>query len=402
MIPLLFFLGVIAGAILLSTGLGVALALGVYLFDRQLHNPTAPLFARREKPAPATVPGREPVSHRRAGPGGAIFALVILDAGLLIGLFVHLMPLAASSEARPVDILFSTMLGIAGSIFLLVEGVLIYTAIRFRRRKGETGEGLPIRGSDRLELAWTLVPVLIVLWLGAYSYQVFAQIRTPHPDALLIEVTSRQFQWEFHYPETDITSNDLYIPQGKPIHLKIESEDVIHSFWVPAFRIKQDAFPGRETEAYFTAEVAGTYPVVCAELCGIGHAGMGLSSHAIVQSQADFDNWVAEQQGQAGQPPDPVALFSKYGCIGCHTLTAANAAGIVGPNLDGIGTNAATRVPGLSAEEYIRQSILSPNDFIAPECPSGPCPAGVMPQDFATRMSQADQDALVNFLLEQK
>jgi len=396
---LLLFLGVVGGAILLSLGLGVAVAVGLYLFDRQLHDPTRPLWPRREK---ASVPGGGPASHRRAGPGGAIFALALLDAGLLIGLLVRLMPPNASTESYPVDILFSSMLGIAGSIFLMVEGVLLYIAFRFRRRKGETGEGLPIRGSDRLELAWTLVPVLIVLWLGAYSYQVFVKIRTPHPDAMIIEVISRQFQWEFHYPDTDITSNDLYVPQGKPIHLKIESEDVIHSFWVPAFRIKQDSFPGRETEAYFTAELIGTYPVVCAELCGVGHAGMGLSSQAIVQSQADFDNWVAEQLGQAGQPPDPVALFTKYGCIGCHTLTTANAAGLVGPNLDGIGTNAATRVPGLSAEDYLRESILSPDAFIAPKCPSGPCPAGVMPHDFATRMSQAEQDALVNFLLEQK
>lgn len=394
---LLLFLGVIVGAILLSLGLGVTLAAVMYFLDRLLHRP-----AGQATTAPEKAAGQPPLSQRLAGPLGIGFAIVVLAAGVLVGLYVQLMPIEASSESRLVDVLFSTLLGIAGSIFLLVEGVLLYSAIRFRRRKGETGDGLPIHGSNRLELAWTIVPAVLVIWLGIYSYQVFTKIRTLHPDAMTIEVTSRQFQWQFHYPGTDLITNDLYVPQGKPIHLVIQSEDVIHSFWVPAFRIKQDSFPGRKTDAYFTAEMAGTYQVVCAELCGIGHAGMGLSSHAIVKTQADFDSWMAEQLGQAGNPPDPVALFTKFGCIGCHTLDAAKAAGQVGPNLNGIGTNAGTRIPGVTAEEYIRQSILTPNAFIAPKCPGGACPSGVMPQDFSTRISPTELDTLVNFLLEQK
>jgi cytochrome c oxidase subunit 2 len=401
--PLLFFLSAVAAIIVLTGGVGVSLAVGVYLLDNKIRQTLGPLSLAQAGAIAPSVAKPGIVTHRAAGPGAAIFALVILITGIVVGRYVPLMPVAASSQAEQVDLLFNTMLGIAVVIFLLVEGALVYSVFRYRRKKGEAGDGVPIHGSNRLEFAWTVIPALIVLWLGAYSYQILAQIRTPPLDPLTVEVTSRQFQWEFHYPEAGITSNDLHVPDGKAIQLKIKSEDVIHSFWVPAFRVKQDAFPMRETEIYFTANIPGEYRVVCAELCGVGHAKMGLTSYVVVQSQLDFDAWIADQQAAAGKPPDPVALFTKYGCVTCHTLTAAGATGLIGPDLNGIGTNAGTRVPGLSAEDYIRQSILSPNAFIAPKCPSGPCPSpSLMPLDFAERMPKSHLDALVNILLQQK
>ena len=395
--PLLLFLSAVAAIVVLTGVLGVSLAVAFYWLDQKYRQAFGPATG-----AAAAVTAPVVVTHRVAGPGAAISALVILFAGVLVGRYVRLTPLAASSRAEQVDLLFHTMLGIAAAIFLLVEGIIIFSAFRFRRKKGEEGDGLPIHGSNRLEVAWTIIPVLIVLWLGAYSYQIFAQIQTLPPEAMTVEVVSRQFQWEFRYPDLDLTTNDLYIPEGKPIRLKITSADVIHSFWVPAFRVKQDAIPMHETETYFTANAPGRYRVVCAELCGVGHARMGLISYVIVQSQIEFDAWVAEQQAAAGKPPDPVALFTKYGCNACHTLTAAGATGLVGPNLNGIGTIAATRVSAQSAEDYLRESILNPNAFIAPQCPTGACQPGIMPQDFGARMPQSHLDALVNFLLEQK
>jgi cytochrome c oxidase subunit 2 len=403
--PLLYFLGAVGALIVLTGGLGISLALAFYLLDYKLRNPSGPLL-----PAPSAAEERlasrlqEPRGwkHRTAGPGAAMFALVILLAGVLIGRYVRLTPAEASIRAGQVDLLFNTMLGIAAAIFLLVEGILVVAAIRYRRKKGDDGDGLPIHGSHRLEIAWTLVPTLIVLWLGVYSYQIFAQIRTPPQDAMTVEVISRQFQWEFRYPEAHIIANDLYLPEGQAVRLRIRSEDVLHSFWVPEFRVKQDAIPMRETEVYFTPHAVGRYRVVCAELCGVGHARMGLISHVVVQSRTDFDAWVAEQQAAAGRPPDPVTLFARYGCNACHALAVAGAEGQVGPSLDGIGTLAATRLPGVPAEAYIRQSILDPDAFIAPECPTGPCPAGVMPRDFAVRLPPPHLDALVNFLLQQR
>ena len=333
--------------------------------------------------------------------GAVLFAVFVIAGGIAVGMFVHVMPVEASTEAQKVDVLYSSMLGIAAAIFLLVEGLLVYSSIRFRRKPGDNTDGPPIHGSNRLELAWTIVPAFIVIWLGITAYQVLLQLQEPRPDAMFVDVIAQQFQWQFHYPDSGVTSSDLHVPQGKAIRLRIQSLDVIHSFWVPAFRVKQDAMPLRDTVTYFTAIDLGEFPVVCAELCGPGHGQMGLSSHVVVQTQADFDAWIAEQAG--AQPADPaVTLFTTtYGCAGCHTLGAANANGQVGPDLDGIGTRAGTRVPGLAAADYIRQSILDPNAFIAPQCPTGACPSGVMPQDFETRMPPEDLDTLVMFLLKQ-
>ncbi|MBI3763849.1 MAG: cytochrome c oxidase subunit II [Chloroflexi bacterium] len=412
MTPEQLLLVAVAAILVLTVGLGAALATGVYFFARQVWQISASAATKPTEVAPAAKP-KPPVSPtaaaappRRgaAGLGIVIFILAIIVAGILAGRYAQLMPIEASTESGQVDVLFNAMLGIAVVIFLFVEGILLYSALRFRRKKGDESDGPPIHGSNRLEVAWTIIPAIIVTWLAVYSYQILIQLQTPRRDAMTIEVTGRQFQWQFHYPDSDVTSNDLHVPLGKPVRMKITSQDVIHSFWVPAFRVKQDAMPMRETDTYFTADALGQYRVVCAELCGAGHAQMGLTSYVIVESQADFDAWIARQKGATAGAGDPVGLFTTlYGCAGCHTLAAAGATGKVGPDLDGIGTAAGTRVRGQSAAAYVKDSILNPDAFIAPKCPGGPCPnPSLMPKDFGTRISPTDLDALVNFLLQQK
>jgi cytochrome c oxidase subunit 2 len=398
--PLLLFIIILTTILVLTPALGAGMAVAVRLLDSQIRRALQPASTRPGPATSAELPAefsRTRAGHRAGGPGAPLFVLVVLTVGGLVGTFARIMPAAGSRQAPEIDLLFNTMLGIAAAIFLLVEGVLVYAAFRFRRRKGELGDGVPIHGSNRLEIAWTLVPALIVAWLGAYSFQSYSRIYAPPPDAVVIEVISRQFQWEFRYPDAGITANDLYLPQGQPIRLMITSEDVIHSFWVPAFRVKQDAIPGRPTETSFTPDQIGSYRVVCAELCGAGHARMGLISHVIIQSQADFDAWVAQQQDAVGGPIDPLALFAKFGCNACHTLTAAGATGQVGPNLDEVGARAGSRVPGLAPEDYIRQSILDPNAHVV----EGFTP-NVMPQDFAQRMRPEELEALVAFLAQQR
>ncbi len=233
--------------------------------------------------------------HWAGAPGAAIFTLLVIGSGLLVGRFVRLMPPIASEEAVMVDGLFRTMLGIAAALFLLVLGSLLYVVFRFRRRPGHEGEGMPIHGSNRLEVAWTIVPALIVFWLAAYSSQILLQLRAERRDALQINVIARQFVWQFEYPEFGIVSTDLHVPADRPVRLELLSQDVIHSFWVPAFRIKQDAFPQRSTVVSFTANRPGKYPVVCAELCGAGHAVM--RSEVVVHEAEDFTRWVEEQTG---------------------------------------------------------------------------------------------------------
>ena len=233
--------------------------------------------------------------HRSAGPGAALFTLLLLGAGILVGRYVNLMPPAASLEAAMIDRLFSIMLGIAFAIFVLVEGVLLYAVLRFRRRKGHGGEGLPIHGSNRLELAWTFIPALLVFWLSAVSAQVIFRLDAMPQDPLRVRVVARQFSWQFEYPEHGVTSPDLNVPVGQPVVLELISMDVIHSFWVPAFRLKEDALPMRETRLNFTASAVGEYPVVCAELCGVGHAQM--RARVVVMNPDAFFIWLTEDNG---------------------------------------------------------------------------------------------------------
>lgn len=333
--------------------------------------------------------------HRSAGPGAALFALGLIAAGIVVAVFAKLTPVAASNTAEQVDLLFNTMLGIAAAIFVLVEGALVFFALRYRRKAGDTSDGRPIHGSNRLEIAWTIMPALIVLWLGTYSYQILTGIRQAAPGGgMTIEVTGRQFQWEFYYPEYDVrTTNDLHLPQGEAVSLQIVATDVLHSLWVPALRIKQDAVPGRQNAMNFIPDTAGVFPIRCAELCGAGHSRM--IGSVTIHELADFQAWATEQQAKPAA--DAPTIITQYGCPACHTLTAVGAAGLVGPNLDGIGARAGEAVAGLSAEDYLRQSITDPNAHVV----EGFQP-GVMPQDFGQRMTPEELTTLVNFLLEQK
>ena len=392
--PGLVFLTLTGLIIILTAGLGAAAAFGAYLLNRENEHVTMPPVTPEEV---ESLSGRQErraiMPHRSAGPGAAIFTLIVILGGLLAGLLVRLMPPGASVEAGPVDRLFNQMLGIGAAIFVLVEFILIYAAIRFRRRENDLRDGLPIHGSNRLEIAWTVIPTLIVFWLGTVSFQLLQDLRTPAPDAMVINVISRQFQFEFYYPDLDRTTLDLIVPVDKPIQLNITAADVLHSFWVPAFRIKQDAIPMVQTELFFTADKVGTYPIRCAELCGAGHAQMGLINNVIVQESTEFTAWATGQQPTV---LDPVEIFALYGCVACHELASANATGQVGPSLNGIAGRAANRQPGVSAEDYIRQSILMPNGYIV-----GGFAENIMPQDFGQRMTPPELDALVSFLLEE-
>lgn len=231
--------------------------------------------------------------HRAAGPGAAIFTLLVILSGLLVGRYVRLMPPIGSEEAVLIDDLFRTMLTIAAAVFLLVLGALLYAVYRFRRRPGHQGEGIPIRGSNRLELAWTFMPALIVFWLAAYSSQVLVRIHEHRNAPLVVEVTARQFIWQFEYPAYNISSPELHVPAGRPVRLELVSQDVIHSLWVPAFRLKQDALPQTSTILSFTATLPGEFPLACAELCGVGHSIM--RTLVIVHEPQDFSRWLEEQ-----------------------------------------------------------------------------------------------------------
>jgi cytochrome c oxidase subunit 2 len=352
-----------------------------------------------------------------------IFTLVILLILILVGGYLaatnfEIMPEAASSRARLVDQLTQILIGIGTAVFLVVEGALIYAVIRFRKRKGDETDAVPIHGNNTLEIIWTIIPAIIVIFISFYSFKVLADIEEPGSDELVVEVVARQFIWEFRYPDYDLTTQELHLPVGVPVRFEITSADVIHSFWVPEFRAKRDATPGQISELLITPTAVGIYPIRCAELCGAGHAAM--NAQVLVETKSDFMAWINLVTGTAdslmpvegfeGEPgtedqvdlePDASNfdgrdLFIELGCGACHTRTDASTLGVIGPNLDGYGEVAATRVQGLSAIAYTKESIVDPNLYIVEGYPSG-----VMPQNLGERLSVEEIGAIINYLLNQ-
>jgi cytochrome c oxidase subunit 2 len=290
--------------------------------------------------------------------------LVIIMAALTyIGLnAAGLMPVEASVQAVSIDSLWNYELIAMSFLFALIVVPIMYSLIIFRRKKGETGDGEHIEGNTRLEIAWTVIPLFMVIglaYMGAYS---LGEVRRVDPNAMVVKVTASQWAWKFEYPDLGVISKELYLPVNKQVVLKMESLDVIHSFWVPEFRLKQDIVPGRVTEYRVTPSLIGDYKVRCSEICGTSHAFM--ESPVIVVSQADFDNWIAEQQAftAANQTPEGKgqALVSANGCAACHSV---NGAAGVGPTWQGLFGSTVELEGGSSViadEAYLTESLKDP------------------------------------------
>jgi len=321
----------------------------------------------------------------------AIVAIVLVALGFLVASQANLMPPEASTRAVEVDQLFRVLLGVSTVIFFLVEGALVFAVLRFRKRAGDDRDGPPIHGNTSLEILWTLIPTAIVVVIGVYSFQVLMSIENPGRSPRIVEIIGRQFAWSFRYPDQDLATSELHLPVGQSVVFQITSEDVIHSFWVPAFRGKRDATPGQVSEMTITPREIGVFPIRCAELCGAGHSIM--TSQVVVESQDAFDGWLAQQQALAN---DPGQLFLTMGCGGCHILAAAGSTGTVGPPLDGLAARAGGRAPSEDAAPYVEESILEPDSFVAPGFQPG-----LMPKNFGQRLTPEQLQALVAFLLAQ-
>jgi cytochrome c oxidase subunit 2 len=247
-------------------------------------------------------------------------------------------------------------------LFSLIVVPMAYSLVVFRRRKGETGDGEHIEGNTPLEIAWTIVPLFIVLafaYMGAYS---LGEIRRIDPNAIVIKVKAQQFVWTFEYPEYSIISKELHLPVNKQVVLKMESADVIHSFWVPEFRVKQDVVPGRVTEYRITPTLIGNYKVRCSELCGASHAYM--EGPVIVDSQADYTAWISEQAAiaaEAAKTPEGQGklLTVRNGCIGCHSVDGAKMTGPTWFNLYGSKVDLADGTTVVADDAYLAESILN-------------------------------------------
>jgi cytochrome c oxidase subunit II len=229
--------------------------------------------------------------------GLAVVASVI---GIAIGLAIDWFPPAATTKAHEIDTLWDVLVIVSVPIFVLVMTVAIYSVWRWRARPGDKSDGEPIHGNARLEVIWVTIPTLIVASLAAYAWIVLDDVEAKQKNEMQIDVYGQQFEWRFSYPQTGgkpVVSNQLYLAKDQPVHFKIHSDDVIHSFWVPEFRLKQDAVPGLTTQVRLTPNKLGEYRVVCTELCGLGHATMRAKVHVIDRSA--FDTWLQKQKSAA-------------------------------------------------------------------------------------------------------
>lgn len=311
--------------------------------------------------------------------------IILTLVSLWYGQNHHLLPVAAAQEAPLIDNLFNAMLTIGTGIFLLVNGVLIYSAFRYRRKPGDTSDGPPVHGNIPLEILWTAIPAIIVLGISIYSFDIYsaeggmnpmdhAMSHKPNqhqmanqpgaaiaatltaqadpnqqqtesvlqdeatkaveeavparrdaptmgvvsprvgptpekagkPPQLVVNAAGMQYAWLFTYPDTEVVAGELHLPVGREVLMNVTANDVLHAFWVPEFRLKQDAIPGRQSEIRFTPTLEGTYPVICAELCGAYHGAM--KTQVVVESEASFQSWLQSQVASAPDVTQAIAV----------------------------------------------------------------------------------------------
>ncbi len=246
-----------------------------------------------------------------------------------------------SDLGRHIHDLFMNISGWALLIFVVVEALLIFVVIAFRDRAGRE-EPKPVHGHLGLEIAWTLVPVIIVVSIAVPTIATIFRIDYPRPprDALVIEVTGHQWWWEIRYPELGVvTANELHLPVGRPVALSLKTADVLHSFWVPRLGGKRDLIGGKVNSLIFTVGASGEYPGQCAEFCGTSHANMRLT--VVAESTAEFEAWAARLKLPPAPPTGEAAkgqqTFLTAGCVACHTIQGI-AFGVIGPDLTHVGS----------------------------------------------------------------
>jgi cytochrome c oxidase subunit 2 len=272
---------------------------------------------------------------------------------------VTLFPEQASTVAEEVDALFWFILFICGFFTVLIAWLVMYFAIKYRRRS-EAELPRPIKGSLKLEIAWTIMPLVVGLVIFVWSARVYLGMYRPPDGAMNIYVVGRQWMWKLQHPGGEREINALHVPRGEPVKLTMISEDVIHSFYVPAFRIKQDVLPGRYSTIWFQATKAGTYDLFCAEYCGTGHSKMRGS--VMVLEPAEYQRWL-DERAEGSAALEGRKLFLKLRCISCHNRDGQARA----PLLEGLWGETVRFADGsatVADDDYLRRSILDPKEQV--------------------------------------
>ena len=297
---------------------------------------------------------------------------------------------ARSPQARAIADLFTWNLAIAGVIFLLVTGLVVYIAIRYRARPGQ-GEPRQVFGNRPLEIAWTIAPAAILLVVSIFTYTTMLAADPPpagqQPDLI---ITGLQWWWRVEYPKSGVvTANEIHVPTGRPLLVRLEAADVVHDFWVPQLGPKRDLVPNQTNHIWLQADAPGTYLGACSEYCGAEHAWMLL--RVIAQPQAEFDAWQRQQLQDAAAPAGDAArgaqIFQQQTCVSCHAIAGTGASARVGPDLthlagrETIGAGRAANTP-----DNLARWIANPHEL----------KPGVLMPGF--QLSEPDLRALVAYL----
>jgi cytochrome c oxidase subunit 2 len=303
-----------------------------------------------------------------------IVLTVLTYAGIdASGLARNQHPVVASAQAVGIDSLWHAEIVVLSFLFALIVAPILYSLVVFRARKGDTSDGVHMEGNASLEIGWTVGPLILVVIFAYWGSYSLGEVRRVDPNALVVNVRASQWTWVFEYPNTGILSEELHLPVDRQVVLKMQSADVIHSFWVPEFRIKQDVVPGRITEYRVTPSLIGDYQVRCAELCGTDHYDM--EKPVIVESQEAYDTWITEQTliaSERAKTPEGQGqiLATRNGCIGCHSTDGTPDRGPTWLNLYGREESLNDGTTVIVDDAYITESIHDPNAKIVAGFPA--------------------------------
>jgi len=343
-------------------------------------------------------------------------ALIAGGVATAVAIWPTWLPVAASREAGRIHFVIWFVVVICIAIFALVAAVMVYSVLRFRVQDDDFEDGPSVHGHTGLEITWTAIPFVLVTAIAIVSAIVLSRNDAQAENTLRVDVVAQQFEFTFSYPDAkNVTSPVLRLPEGRSVELYMRALDVIHSVFVPQFSQKEDIVPGLVTQLHITPDRVGTFPLECTELCGLGHSLM--RSQAIVMKPAAFDAWLRQQEKSAAPAPSTtttsttststtststtpssssaagLSVFNSNGCSSCHTLSAANATGTVGPDLDKLVSYAKKAKQPLTP--FVHDSIVDPNKYIEPGFPKG-----VMPETFGQSLTKTQLDALVAFLVQ--
>lgn len=305
--------------------------------------------------------------------------------------------------SNPADGIFFFILGISVTLLFLTTAVMVYFVVRYSRKRNPVAED--VKDSLTIELLWTIIPTILVLIIFFAGWKGFLYMRTVPPDAMPVKVTARQFSWTFEY-ENGRQDSLLRVPVHKPVKLLITSADVLHSLYIPAYRIKEDAVPGRPTYLWFMPDEAGSYDLFCTEYCGVAHSGM--ITKVLVLPEQDFSSWYAggkdagslqrhdspKHAQEKAAPPDGAALVTSKGCTACHSTDGTNK---VGPGFKGLFGKKETVLRNGKEQEILVDEKFLREKMIRPEISRIKGFPPIMPSQEG-QLSDAEMDAITVYI----